>query len=123
MQVYLSCLPLDSSFVKEKADMDKFGETLNRLEIEIIKLRGNTEVENRQKYIDIEAALKKQIDIYYHKLFFIIKSSDLHEKLAVHKKNLDMLVKLHRSKGDDEMSDSNKTTNITKKSKLKSISF
>ena len=117
MQVYLSCLPLDSSFVKEKADMDKFGETLNRLEIEIIKLRGNTEVEKCQKHNDIEAALKKQIDIYYHNLFFIIKSSDLHEKLAVYKKNLDMLVKLHRSKRDD------KTPNITKKSKLKSISF
>ena len=76
-------LPLDSTFGKEKADLEKFGEKLKGLEIEIIKIGGN----NCQKHNQIEKELQNQIQFYYHELFFVIKNSALQEKLKVYLTN------------------------------------
>ena len=94
--MYRFGLPLDSTFCKEKADLEKFGETLKRLEIEIIKIGGN----NCQKHNQIEKELQKQVQFYYHDLYFVIKNSVLHEKLKVYNKKLDELIRVHRSRGD-----------------------
>ena len=118
--MYRFDLLLDTILAKEKSRLVNFGKTLERLEIEVIKFGGNTNKENCQKYNEIKAELDKQDQFFYQKLFYVIKNSDLQEELKVHKEKLDELVRLHKSKGEAEMSDSCETSKSQNKSKHKS---